>query len=308
MTSNETNPAHGGKLIDLVVSGNDAKGLREKAKTLRLVRLNSRTLSDLELLAVGGYSPLDGFMTRADYTSVVNDMHLAVGLSWSMPITLAVGAEEAASISEGDEIALGGEDGRVLATMQVREKFGYDKAVEAREGLPHDGREAPGRRGAVRAGRRAARRAGAGAGGAGPRRLPAVPADAGADARGVRGARLADDRRLPDAQPGPPRARVHPEVRAGDRRRPAAAPAGRRHEGRRHPGGRADAVLRGAARRTTTRRTACCSRCSRRRCATPARARRSSTRSCARTTAARTSSSGATTPASATTTARTTRS
>lgn len=131
MTSGETNPAHGGRLIDLVVSGDEANTLREQASTRPVVTLNSRSLSDLELLAVGGYSPLEGFMTRSDYRSVVDDMHLASGLPWSMPITLAVDDDDARSISEGDDVALADESGRILAVMHVREKFGYDKHVEA---------------------------------------------------------------------------------------------------------------------------------------------------------------------------------
>jgi sulfate adenylyltransferase len=95
----ETNPPHGGTLIDLVATGKDAKALRDKAAGLRAVSLNSRSLSDLELLAVGGFSPLTGFMTQGDYTSVVNDMHLANGIPWSMPITLAVSDDEAKAIN-----------------------------------------------------------------------------------------------------------------------------------------------------------------------------------------------------------------
>jgi len=131
MTTGETNPAHGGRLINLVVSGDEAKTLREQATTRPVVRLNSRSLSDLELLAVGGYSPLEGFMTQADYRSVVDDMHLASGLPWSMPITLAVDDDDARSISEGDDVALADESGSILASLQVREKFAYDKRVEA---------------------------------------------------------------------------------------------------------------------------------------------------------------------------------
>ncbi len=131
MTPGETNPAHGGRLIDLVAGGSEAQALREQTAKMPAVTLNSRTLSDLELLAVGGYSPLEGFMTQADYRAVVDGMHLADGLPWSMPITLAVSDEEAQSISEGDDIALADETGRILASMHVREKFGYDKRVEA---------------------------------------------------------------------------------------------------------------------------------------------------------------------------------
>jgi sulfate adenylyltransferase len=85
------------------------------------------------LLAVGGYSPLKGFMTESDYRSVVSDMHLASGVPWPMPITLAVSNSEADAIQEGSEIALTDESGRVLAVVQVEQKFGYDKQLEARE-------------------------------------------------------------------------------------------------------------------------------------------------------------------------------
>ena len=129
MTEGPTNPAHGGELVDLVVTGSQADALRQRAAKLPAVRLDSRTLSDLELLAVGGFSPLTGFMTQADYTGVVNDMHLADGTAWPMPITLAV-EEGAAKV--GDEIALADEAGNVLATMLVQEVFGYDKRAEAR--------------------------------------------------------------------------------------------------------------------------------------------------------------------------------
>jgi len=123
----------GRPLKELLVTGPEAERLREKAQGLRALRLGARALSDLELLAVGGYSPLDGFMTRADYLSVVNEMRLADGEPWPMPVTLAVAEEEAAAIQEGQEVALSDEAGHVLAVLEVREKFSYDKALEARK-------------------------------------------------------------------------------------------------------------------------------------------------------------------------------
>ncbi|MEX0683626.1 MAG: sulfate adenylyltransferase [Dehalococcoidia bacterium] len=132
MTMGETIPAHGGELIDLLVTGLEGESITESAAQLPVVTLNSRNLSDLELLATGGYSPLEGFMTQADYSSTVDHMHLANGLPWPMPITLGVNADQAASINEGDELALADETGRLLAVLEVRETFGYDKAAEAR--------------------------------------------------------------------------------------------------------------------------------------------------------------------------------
>jgi len=121
------------ELKELLVTGAEAEALRDRAAGLPAVRLNARTLSDLELLAVGGYSPLDGFMTQGDYRGVVNDMRLASGEGWSMPITLAVSADEAATIIEGADVALTDESGLPLAVMHIAEKFGYEKDIEAQK-------------------------------------------------------------------------------------------------------------------------------------------------------------------------------
>ena len=102
----ETIPAHGGELIDLTVRGDERETLRERAAALPILRLNDRTVSDLELLGNGGFSPLRGFMGRADYDAVVEAMRLASGLPWSIPVTLAVSREEAKGLSEGSEVAL----------------------------------------------------------------------------------------------------------------------------------------------------------------------------------------------------------
>jgi sulfate adenylyltransferase len=142
MNQTETNPAHGGRLIDLLATGAEADELRAKAEDLPVVTLSERALSDLELLAVGGYSPLEGFMTQADYRSVVSDMHLASGVAWSMPIKLAV--SEDASVGESDEVALADESGRRLAVLKIEEKFGYDKREEARNVYRTEDEEHPG--------------------------------------------------------------------------------------------------------------------------------------------------------------------
>ena len=121
-----------GRLVDLLVRGAEAEALRERAATLPAIRLSARSLSDLELLAVGGYSPLEGFMTEADYRGVVAEMRLASGLAWPMPITLAVSKEETAALREGREVVLADESGRILAVLELAEKFAYDKRFEAR--------------------------------------------------------------------------------------------------------------------------------------------------------------------------------
>jgi sulfate adenylyltransferase len=124
---------HGGELIINMVGESERVALPARANTLPKFKIGSRQLADLEMLAIGAYSPLRGFMTRADYQGSVNDMHLANGLPWSIPITLSTTTEQAANLKEGSEIALVDALGIVQAIMTVEEKFGYDKELEARK-------------------------------------------------------------------------------------------------------------------------------------------------------------------------------
>ncbi len=96
------------------------------------------------MISTGVFSPLTGFMVQEDYDSVVETMHLANGLVWSLPITLSVSDEEAGTIGEGDEIALTDGTGRVLATMTVEDRYSYDKEREAREVFGTTSDEHPG--------------------------------------------------------------------------------------------------------------------------------------------------------------------
>jgi sulfate adenylyltransferase len=121
---------HGGQLVNRMLRGEMRQAVRERAERLPKVNLNNMNLSDLELIATGAMSPLTGFMGQADYERVVSEMRLSNNLLWSIPVTLPVDDEVAATIQIGQEIALC-EDGRVLAVMEVAEKFGYDKEREA---------------------------------------------------------------------------------------------------------------------------------------------------------------------------------
>ncbi len=122
---------HGGELVLNMASEQEQAELRDRARSLPQVEVGSRQLADLEMLANGAYSPLCGFMTRADYLGSVNDMHLSNGLPWSIPITLPVSAEQAESLREGMQIALVNGHGTLQAVMTIEEKFGYDKEHEA---------------------------------------------------------------------------------------------------------------------------------------------------------------------------------
>jgi sulfate adenylyltransferase len=123
---------HGGELVNRIVSGADAADRAARAAGLPMLRLSERSVSDLEMIAIGGFSPLIGFMGRQDYQRVVAQMHLASGLPWSIPVTLAVSEDEARALREGAEVTLANESGEALALLTVTETYGYDKQAEAR--------------------------------------------------------------------------------------------------------------------------------------------------------------------------------
>jgi sulfate adenylyltransferase len=122
---------HGGELVLNMASEQEQVELRERARSLPQVEVGSRQLADLEMLAIGAYSPLSGFMNRGDYVGSVDAMHLSNGLPWSVPITLPVGAKQAENLKEGMQIALVDARGALQAVMTIEEKFGYDKEHEA---------------------------------------------------------------------------------------------------------------------------------------------------------------------------------
>lgn len=127
-------PPHGGQLNLLLVEGEERAEQMERAKSMPHVRLSSRETSDLIMMAIGAFSPLSGFMGEDDYTGVVQDMRLADGTLWSIPITLSVTKEEADSFSNGSEIALiDDESDELMGSMIIEEVFTYDKRAEARQ-------------------------------------------------------------------------------------------------------------------------------------------------------------------------------
>ncbi|NOR15425.1 MAG: sulfate adenylyltransferase [Candidatus Aminicenantes bacterium] len=126
-------PPHGGKLKPLLLSGDELHISLQKANQLPIVRLSSRETSDLIMLAIGAFSPLEGFMGQEDYNSVVDTMHLVDGTLWPIPITLSVSPDQAAKLSIGSEIALrDDESDELMGMMEIREKYPYDKHKEAR--------------------------------------------------------------------------------------------------------------------------------------------------------------------------------
>jgi sulfate adenylyltransferase len=120
---------HGGELVDLLARGDERDRLVERASSLARVELSPRQAADLELLAVGGFSPLRGFQGSDDWRRVTDEMRLADGLPWSIPVTLATGADA----SEGDQLALHAPSGGLLGVLSVEEVFERDVELEAEQ-------------------------------------------------------------------------------------------------------------------------------------------------------------------------------
>ena len=125
------NPHGGGSLKPLLLEGAALKAELERAKTLPQLRISSREAGDVIMLGIGGFTPLDGFMTRADWEGVCDGMKMANGLFWPIPITLSTDKKTADGLETGTEVALvDSETGEIMATMKVSEKYTIDKAHE----------------------------------------------------------------------------------------------------------------------------------------------------------------------------------
>ena len=122
---------HGGTLINRLASAEQKQTFLEKADSLPRVTLDQRAASDLVMIAIGGFSPLTGFMTEADYHPVVSDMRLASGLPWSVPVTLSVTEAVAEPLKIGELVRLDDETGRFIGVLELSEKYAYDKQKEA---------------------------------------------------------------------------------------------------------------------------------------------------------------------------------
>jgi sulfate adenylyltransferase len=126
-------PPHGSDSVKpLLMPEAERAEERKRAEKLKKVPLDSRAVSDVFMLAMGAYTPLDGFMGYDDWRGSCLDMKLSNGLFWPIPITLPVNKDLADSIQVGDEVALAdAETGEILAVMDVREKYAIDKQLEA---------------------------------------------------------------------------------------------------------------------------------------------------------------------------------
>ena len=117
---------HGGRLVNRVVSGKRLEALKTEAKELKQLTLTYDLVADLENIAHGVYSPLEGFLTQEDLLNVLHDMRLSNDVAWTIPIILDVEPDEIPDIKEGDEVTLT-YDGKPIAIMRIEEIYGWDK-------------------------------------------------------------------------------------------------------------------------------------------------------------------------------------
>lgn len=129
----ETIQSHGGKLINRIATETDKENLKEKIISCKIksISLNKRQISDLEMIAIGGFSPLEGFLSKSDYENVVFNMRLSNNIVWPIPITLAVTQEIADELKIGESVGLKNQSGKILGILELSEKYNYDKELEA---------------------------------------------------------------------------------------------------------------------------------------------------------------------------------
>ncbi len=136
---------HGGRLVERVATGEEAEELTREAASLPRHVLSQRELCDLEMIAIGAFSPLDGFMTSEDYSPCVESMQLADGVLWPMPVTCSPRQGELdGGIKEGAKIALVDEGGRLKGIMEVHEIYRRDMGREAKLTFGTDDENHPG--------------------------------------------------------------------------------------------------------------------------------------------------------------------
>ncbi|MBM4339507.1 MAG: sulfate adenylyltransferase [Deltaproteobacteria bacterium] len=136
---------HGGKLTPLILKSEALKEGKKKAETLQKVQMSTRERDDLIMMGIGAFSPLEGFMGKADWKRVCDEMRMVDGTLWPIPITLSVDKEVAKGLKEGQEITLfDREDNELMGIMAVQEKYQIDKVYECKKVFKTDDIKHPG--------------------------------------------------------------------------------------------------------------------------------------------------------------------
>ncbi|WP_273851795.1 sulfate adenylyltransferase [Guptibacillus spartinae] len=124
---------HGGFLVNKELIGSEKEKKLKKMQSMQSIKLDKWAISDLELIAIGGFSPLTGFMKKADYESVLDRLRLSDGTLWSIPITLTVDKSVVDNLNIKEEIALNDHLGNTYGTMLVEEFYLWDKQIESQK-------------------------------------------------------------------------------------------------------------------------------------------------------------------------------
>ncbi len=136
---------HGGKVKPLLLKGEELMEVRERARALPRIRMSTRERDDLIMMGIGAFSPLKGFMGKADWKGVCDEMRMADDTFWPIPITLSVQEEVAQGLKEGQEVALiDDENNELMGVMVVEEKYKIDKSYECRKVFRTDDIRHPG--------------------------------------------------------------------------------------------------------------------------------------------------------------------
>ncbi|MFQ5442681.1 MAG: sulfate adenylyltransferase [Thermodesulfobacteriota bacterium] len=122
---------HGGKLVNRVAEGKQRQDIEARAGELKKLTLSEREISDLEMIATGGFSPLTGFMGSAEYHSTMDTMTLGNGLPWTIPVTLSTTDKIAKGLAEGADVALYNGNKELVGLLHLEEIFHHDKEKEA---------------------------------------------------------------------------------------------------------------------------------------------------------------------------------
>ena len=138
-------PPHGGKLNPLILKGESLHEASIKAQSLTKIRMTTRERDDLIMMGIGAFSPLEGFLGKADWKGVCDEMKMVSKTFWPIPITLSTSREVANHISEGQEVALiDDEGGELMGSMVVEEKYTIDKTYECKQVFKTDDLKHPG--------------------------------------------------------------------------------------------------------------------------------------------------------------------
>ena len=136
---------HGGKLISRLLRGEELAEARKRARDLPNVQMTSRETSDLIMIGIGAFSPVDGFMGSEDWKGICKEFKMANGIFWPIPITLSVSKDQASGIKEGGEVALIDEESdKLIGSMRIDEKYTIDKQYECMQIFRTDDTKHPG--------------------------------------------------------------------------------------------------------------------------------------------------------------------